>query len=237
MFRKHLAALPAALLLTIACSTDTEPDTPHGPLTVEIRLLNGDAGAPSLDLLAGTTVIVDGVAYQHTSEFTTINVGARTLAVRKSGSTAVLRSLDTTLTPGQRYSIIASGGALTLSASSAALDTGQVKTDRANVRIVNVAVAPDSGNAGSPAPFDVHITAPGASLAGHQPQLSLDARYSSYSSLLYFDPGTWVVRFTRAGTTDVVAASASVAIGAGQVRAFMLEKGSDGVYRVTVVAE
>jgi len=83
----------------------------------------------------------------------------------------------------------------------------------------------------------VHITAPGALLAGHNPQLSLDARYSSYSTLLYFDPGNWVVRFNRAGTGDVVAGSESTPIASGQVRAFMLEQLAGGTYRLTVVAE
>ena len=233
---KFLMVLPVVLLLTSACGNDTEPNTEPGP-TAEVRLLHGAVDATALDLLVGNTVVLNGVEFRHTSGFVEVPAGSRTLAVRKSGNAAVLRSLETTLTAGARYSIVAGGVVLSVAPVSASLDTGSVKTDRANLRIINVASSPDSGNTAPAALLDVHITAPGASLAGHNPQLSLDARYSSYSTLLYFDPGNWVVRFTRAGTTDVVAASESTAIASGQVRAFVLEKLAGGTYRLTVVAE
>ena len=236
MLRNVASVIPIALLLAAACGNDTEPNQEPGP-TAEVRLLNGAVDASSLDLMVGTTVVLNGVEFRHTSGFVEVPAGARTIAVRKSGNTSVLRSLETTLTAGARYSIVAGGVVLAVAPASTALDTGAVKTDRANLRIINVASSPDSGSTAPQDLLDVHITAPGASLAGHAPQLSLDARYSSYSTLLYFDPGNWVVRFTRAGTTDVVATSESTAIGSGQVRAFMLEKLTGGTYRLTVVSE
>ncbi len=236
MQRNPAGFIPIALLLAIGCGSDTEPNPEPGP-TAEVRLLHGAVDATSLDLLVGNTVVLNGVEFRHTSGFVEVPAGVRTLAVRKSGNSSVLRSLETTLTAGARYSIVAGGVVLSVAPVSEALDTGAVKTDRANLRIINVASTPDSGNTAPQDLLDVHITAPGASLAGHNPQLSLDARSSSYSTLLYFDPGNWVVRFTRAGTTDVVAASETTAIGSGQVRAFMLEKLAGGTYRLTVVAE
>lgn len=233
---KHLALLPAALLLTTACSSDTGPDTEPGP-TAEVRLLHGAIDAATLDLLVGNQVVLNGVEFRHTSGFVEVPAGARRLAVRKSGNSALLRSLEATLTPGLRYSVMAGGAVMSVAPVSTALDTGAVKPDRANLRIINVATAPDSGNAGTALVFDVHITGPSAALASHAAQLSLDVRYPSYSPFLYFDPGTWVVRFTRAGTAEVVATSEATAVAAGQARAFLLEKGENGVYRVTVLAE
>ena len=225
-----------ALLLTAACGSDTGPDTEPGP-TAEIRLLHGAVDATSLDLLVGGESYVSGVQLGHTSGFVSVPAGSRTLAVRKTGTSSVLRSLETTLNEGGRYSIVAGGVVLSVAPVSAALDTGSVKSDRANIRIINVASSPDSGNTAPQDLLDVHITAPGASLEGHNAQLSLDARFSSYSTLLYFDPGNWVVRFTRAGSATVVAGSESVAIGNGQVRAFVLEKLAGGQYRLIVVSE
>ena len=233
---RSYAAASIALLLTIACGSDTGPEPEPGP-TAEVRLLHGAVDATSLDLLVGNTVVLNGVEFRHTSNFVEVPAGARTLGIRQSGNSALLRATDFTLVEGGRYSIVAGGVVLSVAPVSEALDTGSVKTDRANLRIINVASTPDSGNTAPQDLLDVHITAPGASLAGHAPQLSLDARFSSYSTLLYFDPGNWVVRFTRAGTTDVVAASESTAIASGQVRAFMLEKLVGGTYRLTVVAE
>ena len=232
---RHFAFLSVALLLTTACGSDTGPES-EGPVA-EVRLLNSAVDANSLDLLVGSTVVLNGVQFRTTSEFVTVPAGARTLAVRAHGNAALLRSLETTLTPNGRYSIVAGGVVLSLAPVSTSLDTGSVKQDRANIRIINVASSPDSGNTAPQDLLDVHITAPGVSLAGHDPELSLDARYSSYSSLIYFDPGNWQVRFTRAGTTTVVAGSESVGIGVGQVRAFVLEKLAGGTYRLNVVSE
>jgi hypothetical protein len=234
MLRRVLA--PIALLLTIGCGSDEGPESEPGP-TAEVRLLHGAADATSLDLLVGSTVVLKGVEFRHTSEFVEAPAGARTIGVRKSGNSALLRTTDVTLTEGARYSVVAGGVVLSVAPVSTALDTGSVKTDRANLRIINVASTPDSGNTAPQDLLDVHITAPGTDLAGHNPQLTLDAWYSSYSTLLYFDPGNWVVRFTRAGTSTVVASSESIAIAAGQVRAFVLEKLSGGIYRLTVVTE
>jgi hypothetical protein len=232
---RHLSIASTALLLTSACGSDTGPET-EGPVA-EVRLLNSAVDANSLDLLVGGTVVLNGVEFRSTSDFVTVPAGTRTLAVRAHGNTALLRSTETTLNEGGRYSIVAGGVVLSVAPVSAALDTGSVKSDRANIRIINVASSPDSGSTAPQDLLDVHITAPGASLEGHDPQLSLDARYSSYSTLIYFDPGSWVVRFTRAGTSTVVAASESVAIGAGQVRAFVLEKLAGGTYRLNTVSE
>ena len=236
MFRHHFAIAFAALLLATACGSDTGPE-PEPDITAEIRLLNGAVDASSLDLLVGGQVYASGVELGHSSAFVTVPAGNRTIAVRRSGGGAVLRSLETLLTDGGRYSVVAGGVVLSVTPVSASLDTGSVKQDRANIRIINVASSPDSGNTAPQDLLDVHITPPGASLDDHDAQLSLDARFSSYSTLIYFDPGSWVVRFTRAGTTTVVAESPSTAIAAGQVRAFMLEKLAGGTYRLTVVSE
>ena len=236
MYAKHIAIFSAALLLTTACGSDTAPE-PEPDITAEIRLLNGAVDAQSLDLLVGGRAYATGVELGHSSAFVEVPAGNRTLAVRRTGTSSVLRSTETLLTDGGRYSIVAGGVVLSVAPVSTALDTGSVKQDRANIRIINVASSPDSGNTAPQDLLDVHITAPGASLTGHDAQLSLDARYSSYSTLIYFDPGNWVVRFTRAGTATVVAGSESIAIGVGQVRAFVLEKLSGGQYRLTVVQE
>ena len=161
--------------------------------------------------------------------------------MRRSGESAVLASKSLTLTPGAEYTVMVSGslGDLVLTPSMV-VDTGDARPDRANLRIINIStiVMPtDSSNLPPPIPLDVYITAPGAPLAGLPSQLSLDARVSSYSSLLYFDAGTLMVRFVTPGTTNVVAATAAIAIAAGEVRAVTLQRQSDGTWRTSVVVE
>jgi len=98
-------------------------------------------------------------------------------------------------------------------------------------------IPPDSASQPPPIPLNVYISAPGVALAGLGSQLSLDARVSSYSTLMYFDPGTYIVRFVTPGTTNVVAETATISINAGQVRAVTLQRLSDGTWRTSVVAE
>jgi hypothetical protein len=191
--------------------------------------------------MVGAQVIAGGVQFERASAPATAPGGPQTLAVRRSGESAVLASRNITLTPGAEYTVMVSGslGDLILT-PSVVVDTGNARPDRANLRIINIStiVMPtDSSNMPPPIPLDVYITAPDAALAGLPSQLSLDARVSSYSSLIYFEPGTLMVRFVTPGTISVVATTAAIPIGAGDVRAVALQRQSDGTWRTSVVVE
>ena len=231
--------IPGFLLLALAgalSGCDDDPAAPAQPMA-ELRLLNGAGDAAALDLLADGAVVATGIPYEGSSDYVPVPAGTQEVAVRATGTASVLHSLEANLVQGGGYSVVAGGEALSLALRSPG-DTGAAQPDRANIRIVNVAPPfTDSASAGPPIPLDVHITPPGADLAGHPAELSLDARYPSYSTLLYFEPGTWVVRFTEAGTTTVVAGTEALSIGAGAVRAVMLERVEGGVWPVSVVAE
>jgi hypothetical protein len=235
MKRSTLGA--AALFALVACSDTGGPSDG----TVTMRMMHTAAGASALDLMVGAQVIAGGVQFERASAPATAPGGPQTLAVRRSGESAVLASRNITLTPGAEYTVMVSGslGDLILT-PSVVVDTGNARPDRANLRIINIStiVMPtDSSNMTPPIPLDVYITAPDAALAGLPSQLSLDARVSSYSSLIYFEPGTLMVRFVTPGTTSVVATTAAIPIGAGDVRAVALQRQSDGTWRTSVVVE
>jgi len=228
-----------ALLLAMACGGDS--GGPSGNTgTVTMRMMNAAAGAAALDLIVAGKVIAGGVQYEHASVPTTVPGGMQTLAVRRSGEPGVLASKSVDLTAGAKYTVMVSGSlASPVLTPSVEADTGLAKPDRANLRIINIStiVMPqDSASLPPPIPLGVYITAPGVAIDGAS-QLSLDARVSSYSSLIYFDPGTYVVRFVTPGTTNVVAETPAIPIAAGQVRAVTLQRQADGVWRTSVVAE
>jgi hypothetical protein len=223
-----------ALALVAGCGDDSSEPSPQ---MAELRLLNGAGGSAALDLLVDGVVVASAVPYEASSDYAEVPSGGQEVTVREAGTATILGTLDTTLEAGGSYTLLAGESAIRLMTRSSG-DTGSVRIDEANIRIVNIAPAfVDSGSVPAPVPLDVHITAPGTDLAGRQAELSLDARYPSYSSLLYFDPGTWVVRFTEAGTATVVAGTGLLTIGAGEVRAVMLEKPEGGDWTVAVVAE
>ena len=233
--RTRWLAFPAGMLLALvaACSDTTSGGLP----TAQVRLLNGATGAPALDLVVGGQVIAQGIATDEASSFGDAPSGSQTIGLRASGSTALLTSVNTTLIPGSRYTVMASGSGSALTPSIAA-DTGAVNPDRANIRIINIAAAAaDSSNMPPLLLVDVYITSPGASLDGVLPRMSLNASAPSYSTLLYYDAGSWTVRFTSGGTKTVLAESGSIAIASGQVRAVKLSRTGSGGWTASVVTE
>jgi hypothetical protein len=233
------AAAAATLLLgsvVAACDESTnDANGPEGP-TAEVRLFNGASSAPALDLLVGDVTVAAGVPYGDATEPITIPAGAQSLEVRDAVSSVVVGSVDATLAAGGEYTLTAGGNALNL-VTPATVDTGAPLPDKANIRIV-VSAPPftDSASAPPPVPLNVHLAPPGTLLIGRTPELSLDARFPSYSSLLHLDPGTLVVSFVAPTTDAVVAATDPMGYGAGTVRAVMLEQVGGG-WAVTVVDE
>ena len=229
---RALLSLTCAAVLLGGCSDYTDPDPT--PLA-SIKLLNGASEAPALDLLYEGEVVHAGVPYLSSSAYMGVPEGVRELAIRNSQTLVVLQTVEADLEAGRSYLIMASGSALNVAAATG--DTGQVRTDRVNLRLVNLADVPDSNSNEPPQLLDVHITAPGVDLSGRQSEMTLDARFPAYSTLWYFNPGTLVVRFRRVSDGVVVADTGPLNLGAGDVRAVMLERLGDGTYRVAVVTE
>jgi hypothetical protein len=233
------AAAIAIGLGVAACGTPT--DSNGNEESAQVRLMNAAEGSPALDLTVGGVVVIGGIGYQQASPLATIPGGTQTLAIRRAGEQTALVSRSIPIIANARYTFVV-GGSLASSLSltpSITVDTGLAKPDRANLRIINIGgdVPTDSAQAPPSVPLDVYITGPNADLGPLSPALSLDARYSSYSSLIYFDPGTWAVRFTTAGTKQVVANTGAIPIAAGQIRAVTLEKKPDGTWQTSVVEE
>lgn len=229
-------ACAALLALSGACSSTD----PGGNPTAEVRLLNGSAEFPALDLFVGGQLVAEGIATDQASSFVAAPSGSQMIVLRASDSGNLLAGVNTTLVPGARYTVLASGAGSSVT-PSVTLDTGAVNPDRANVRIINVVDDPpdpaDSSSFPPPLFVDVYITAPGASIEGQSSTMSLEASWPRYSTLLHYDPGSWVVRFTSAGTKTVLAETGAIAIGAGQVRAVKLSRTAGGGWTTAVVTE
>ncbi|HET9274849.1 MAG TPA: DUF4397 domain-containing protein [Gemmatimonadales bacterium] len=234
MFRRLLSGLALASLAA-ACSDSTGP----GLGTADVRLINTVNGSPALDLLVGGQVVAQGVDLSEVSSFAGAPAGTQTVGVRATGTTTMLASFTTTLLPGGRYTVLANGSGSTVM-PSVVVDTGDFDPGQANLRIINIPeirTGPDSSSARPPIPVDVYITAPGVDLSTVAPALSLNQNAHSYSSLLYFAPGTWSVRFTEGGTATVLAESGDIAIAAGQIRAVTLYRTANLGYAVSVMQE
>lgn len=225
-----------AAVLTACGGTPLDPPPAE---TARVRLMHTAHQAPALDLLVGGQVVAQGVSVDQASPFADAPAGSQTVALRATGSAATLTSFSAAFAAGTGYTVRVTGSAAALS-SSVVVDTGATRSDRANLRIVNIPeirTGPDSSSERPAIPVDVYITSPEVSLDRALPQMSLDQNRHSYSPLIYLDPATWQVRFTTAGTRTVLAATAAVPIAAGQVRAVTLYRTEGGGWAVSVLAE
>lgn len=232
--RISISTLVLALSIC-GCASDS-----NGPAdTARIRLVHAAAGAPSLDLVVGGQKVLEGIAPAQVSSFAEAPVGSQTLSLRAAGNSAVLGSLAATLQEGAEYTVMVTGSTTDLTAAMV-VDTGQARPDRAHIRLINVPpirTGPDSASPLPPLLLDVYVTAPGVSPAQATPNLQMDANIASYSSLLYFDPGTYVVRYTQAGSKMVETETAALAIGVGEVQSVTLFRRPDGSFTTSVVRE
>jgi hypothetical protein len=231
-----------ALGLTLAACGEPAGVDGGNQGTAQVRMMNAAAGTPALDLVVGGKVVAGGVQFEQTSTLGSMPGGTQVLAIRRTGENVNLASRSVTITPNAKYALVVSGTLASLTLTPAiTVDTGLAKPDRANIRIINISSVEPPRDSSQQVPpsvlLDVYITAPGADIGSLSPTFQLDARYSSYSSLIYFDPATWVVRFTSAGTKTVVASTASIPIAAGQIRAVTLLRTAGGGFTTSVVVE
>lgn len=219
-------------LLAAACASSSEP----GPVgTADIRLFHGVADLGLVTVTADGQVIQQGVPYGKLTGPAEVAPGTHTFLVQGGSTTLATRTLG--VSDGQALTLVLSrtGSSLQLNAT---VDTGLAHPDRANLRLISTPEVPrQPGDSSAPAQaglLDVYITPPGASLTGESPRLSMDTGYPSYSSFLYYAPGDWMVRFTRAGTKDVVAQSDPIRFAAGEAKAVVIRRAASGAWTTRV---
>jgi hypothetical protein len=243
-----LLAAAVAVLIVQGCSPDgTAPRTGE---PARLRLVSASPDAGGLDLLVNGRTVAQGVGPTAASTTAEVEAGDASGEVRASGSAAVLGRLALPLAAGKSYSVLASGPvqALTLTLSvdtgfgggpppvegppPPPVDSGAAPppvTDAARVRIVHA--APDAP------PLDPYLTEAGAPLDTLPTLQPFEYGSLALTADLVRRPGRYSVRFTAAGTTHVVLASAAIDAAAGELLTVVLGENADKSLRVDVVEE
>ncbi|MFN0181487.1 MAG: DUF4397 domain-containing protein [Gemmatimonadales bacterium] len=195
----------------------------------ELRLLHATAGLGNIDLeIAGRTVI-SGVSYGRSSPVALAPAGSRQLVVR--AGTTVLGTVSGNLSADHVNSVVVAGGVPQFT-TRVDPDTGAVAPSRANIRFVITAAENSS------APLQLNALLSGTSLPNDSTmRFGIDASTSRYWSLMYFDPGTFTVKFVPVGTNGRVLTQATFGVAAGEAKAVVLRRDAAGTYRVEVVVE
>ncbi len=229
----------AFVVLVAGCGEKSIVDPPADP--AQIRVFHGAAGVGTINVTAGGQSVLSGIDYGSLSKPAEIAVGSVTVEAVSGG--VPIAGQMVTLTERQRVTLtltktVGGNAAVSLSVAS---DTGEARSDRGNLRINSAPEAPRAaGDSSGPSTLlDVYVTPPSADLNGQNVRMSLESSYPSYSTFLYYEPGQWLVRFTRAGTKTVVAQAGPIAFAAGDAKAVVIRRLADGSYatRVETVPE
>lgn len=218
--------LAVASLLLAACGDSTSSG---GSGTAEFRALHVTSSLGPIDVLVGGTPVITGLVFGQTSAAINIPGGSRRFIVRSGAQ--VLGDLQYTLDASHVNSMVISDSAPQFS-EFVEPDTGQPAPDKANIRLVNVV----GSNNTPPTLLDVLIKAPNPnpdSVVTSQ----LDATIAAYWSLMYFDPGTFNIKYVPAGQPATVLTEVTFDVAAGEKKAVVLSRADDGSYHVEVTVE
>lgn len=216
--------LPLLALLLAACGSSTSGPTG----AAELRVLHATPSLGPVDVEVGGTTVVHGVSYGTASRLIDVPGGEQHIVVRSAGQ--VLGELTATLSLQHLNSVVVADGTPRF-VEQVTPDTGQVISNRANIRMVNI-VGPTSQ---PPTLLAVKVVAPNAN-PDSVITFGMDATIASYSTLMYFDPGHFSFRYLPSGGSTVLAETA-FDVAAGETKTVVLERGADGTYRVQVLIE
>ncbi|HEX9892336.1 MAG TPA: DUF4397 domain-containing protein [Gemmatimonadales bacterium] len=228
MSRKPCQSLAAGALLTgllMACSDD--PTAPAGP-TAELRLLHATSNLGALDVEVASSTVIQGITFGNASAITPVPAGLQHLTIRSGGT--VVGQIDANLTTEHINAVTVVAGVPQLS-STVVPDTGQAAPNRANLRLVNVV----GSNTADPTLLHVLINFPGVN-PDSTARIGLDTKVASYGALMYFDPGSFRLRYVPQGQSTVLAET-TFNIAAGEKKAVVLERDAAGTYRIQVLVE
>lgn len=213
---------PCGILLA-ACSTSNEPAG-----EAELRVLHATPALGPVDVAVGGVTVVHGVAYGTSSTLVRVPAGVQHLVVSAGGQT--LGTLDPMLSLQHVNGVVIANGAPQF-LSEVTPDTGQSISNRANLRMVNVV----GTNLQPPTLLDVLVHAPNAN-PDSVITFGVDASIARYGTLMYFDPGHFSFTFVPRGTATVLA-QVSFDMAAGEKKAVVLQRATDGSYSVQVIVE
>ena len=224
------AGASSALILLSACGADKIVDS--GSTFAKFRLLHATQSLGPVDVQVGSAIAAQGVTYGNASAIALVPSGAQHIVVRSGGQ--LLGQFDATLSIAHINTVVVAAGTPQLS-TTVVPDTGQVATNRANLRMVNV-VGPSTA---FPTDLAVLVKAPNAN-PDSVLRFGLDATVASYGTLMYFDAGHFDFKFVADGVSspaNPVLTQVAFDVAAGEKKAVVLERDANGVYKATVVVE
>ena len=185
-----VAALAAALVATTlqACGGGGSDSTG----SASVRVINATQTHASIDLLAGSTVVIPATAIDTASAVVAQTAGNISFQANDAGDGTALVAATSAIGKDLHYSLLAYEASGAVKLALIGEDTTTPTTGTAQLRVFDAA-----SSAGT---LDVHVTAPATDLASvAAPSFTISApSYAQPSALASFAPGSYRVRVTGA---------------------------------------
>jgi hypothetical protein len=221
VIRWGAVAIAAAAL---ACGDGTGA-SPGG---AEFQVWHATPSLGALDVQVGSATAVSGLASGRSSRVVRVAEGIQHIQVRSGNN--VVGEMNYDLSTAQLNTLVVADSALQFS-GQVTPDTGTVASNRANVRMINVAGL----NTSDPTLLDVKVKAPNAN-PDSIITFGMDSKVASRGPLMYFDPGHFIFTYLPDGTTTVLT-EVEFDVAAGEKKAVVLERAEDGSYSASVLVE
>jgi len=221
---RNRVAIAAAALLSASLLGCEESRTSgfliSGPTSgARVRVFNAVTTSPAVDFLLDGQVAASGVAFGAPSGYVSVPSGSHRLQIRSSASGTILVDFTQDFATSGSFSLIPAPG-LGTSGALVTADDPTPTAGQTRVRLINVAAA-----AG---PVSVYVTAPDADLTSATPSVPL-LPFGVASDYVTRTPGTYRIRFTRAGSpNEVLLDTGGVTFAAGSVRSLVLTDSPGG---------
>ena len=225
MKRRFLTLALAAAALTAACGDDNGPQGQG-----RLRVVHLSPDSPPVDVVLDGDTVVRGLVYRDASEYLDASAGSHTLQVSAAGTTTTLLDQDISVTDGADYTVMVANLAVALETIVLTDDNNPPPAGKIKVRAVHA--SPGAGR------VDVYVTTPDDVLTGAVPAL-IDVRFGQFSNYLDADAGTYRVRVTVTGTTDLLIDSGGLTLDPGQVRTVIAvdAEGGGGPFDLVLLAD
>jgi hypothetical protein len=178
-----------------------------------VRVVHASPDAPAVDIYVDGQKALEGIPFGDYSDYATVNSGQRNLQVFVGGTMTKVAEVNPNLSPGQDYSVVASGfaggKAPALSLFLLTDTTSDPPSGWAKLRVVHASPS-------APA-VDVYLTGPYATLKNRAATLT-SVPFGAGSAYLTVPAGQYQARVTPAGTQTIAIDSGRLPVTANAIR-------------------